>query len=162
MVWVWQGRTLKLEKYGHLLLCPWHFVYQFSTISKKWGFWMNIRTKISTFIVVKSGNFCMKVSPEAPFYWNLLKIGIRSAKDIIKDDHIFQVWGSALATPRPPLIFDLDSDYLMVNKIGRTNVSVAEIYRSFQSNGHEIHCYAVQYKQYQQGLSMPTVLKFIK
>ena len=32
-----------------------------------------------------------------------MKIGIRSAKDIRKDDHIFQVRGSALATPRPPV-----------------------------------------------------------
>ena len=34
-VWAGQGRTLKLEKWGHLLLCPWHFVYQFTAISNE-------------------------------------------------------------------------------------------------------------------------------
>ena len=29
------GQTFKLEKWGHLFLCPWHFVCQFSTISNK-------------------------------------------------------------------------------------------------------------------------------
>ena len=51
-------------------------------------------TKISTFIVVKIGNFCLRVPsawPRAPFYWKLQLIGIRSAKDIRKDDSIFQV-----------------------------------------------------------------------
>ena len=42
-VWAWQGRNLKLKKCGHLFLCPWHFVYQFSTISKKMG----LREKLS-------------------------------------------------------------------------------------------------------------------
>ena len=40
---------------------------------------------------VKRDNFCLRVSPEAPFYWKLFKIGIRSAKDIRKDVLIFQV-----------------------------------------------------------------------
>ena len=31
----WQGRTLKLEKWGHLFLCRWHIVCQFSMISNK-------------------------------------------------------------------------------------------------------------------------------
>ena len=42
---------------------------------------MELRTKISTFIVVKSGNLCLRIPPEAPFG----KIGIRSANDIRKD-----------------------------------------------------------------------------
>ena len=41
--------------------------------------------------VVKSGNFCLTVSPKAPFYWKLFKICMRSAKDIRKDVLIFQV-----------------------------------------------------------------------
>ena len=45
----------------------------------KWSFRRNSQTKIFTFIVVKSGNLCLKVSPEGPFYWKLLKIGIHSA-----------------------------------------------------------------------------------
>ena len=51
----------------------------------------------------KKGQFCLRVCPKVPFYWKLFKIGIRSAKDIRKDEHIFQIWGSALATPRPPV-----------------------------------------------------------
>ena len=49
------------------------------------------QTRFLTFILVKSGNFCLRVSPEALFYWKLLKIGIRNAKDIRKDVLIFQV-----------------------------------------------------------------------
>ena len=60
----------------------------------KWSFRRNSQTKISTFIVVKIGKFCLRVPPEAPFYWKLLKIGIRSAKDISKDVSILQEWGS--------------------------------------------------------------------
>ena len=39
----------------------------------------------------KSGNFCLTVPPEASFYCKLLRIGIRSAKDMRKDVSIFQV-----------------------------------------------------------------------
>ena len=60
-------------------------------------------TKISTFIVVKSGNLCLKIPPEASFYWKLVRIVIRSVKDIRKYGHIFQVWGFALATSTPPV-----------------------------------------------------------
>ena len=42
-------------------------------------------------------------SNSSAFFKKLLKIGIRNAKDIRKDDHIFQVWESAFATPRPPV-----------------------------------------------------------
>ena len=35
-----------------------------------------------TLKLVKSDNFCLRVSPEDSFYWTLLKIGIHSAKDI--------------------------------------------------------------------------------
>ena len=42
-------------------------------------------------------NFCLRVSQSSIL---LFKIGIWSAKDIRKDVLIFQIWGSALATPR--------------------------------------------------------------
>ena len=45
----------------------------------------------------KSGNFCLRVFSEAPFYWKLLKIGIQSAKDIRKYVPTFQVKGFAPA-----------------------------------------------------------------
>ena len=32
--------------------------------------------EISTFYYNKTGNFCLRVSSEAPFYWKMLKIGI--------------------------------------------------------------------------------------
>ena len=44
----------------------------------------------------------MRVPPEVLFYLKLLKIGMQSAKDIRKDDLIFQVWGSAAGPPTPP------------------------------------------------------------
>ena len=69
----------------------------------KWSYGRNCQTKISTFIVVKSGNLCLRIPPEAPFYWKFLRIGIQRAKDMRKDGLIFQVWGSALATPTPPV-----------------------------------------------------------
>ena len=50
----------------------------------KCRFGRNSQTKISTFNVVKNGNFCLGVSPEGLFYWKLLKIGIQSDKDIKK------------------------------------------------------------------------------
>ena len=37
------------------------------------------------------------------FYWKLLRFVIWSAEDIKKDGLIFQVWGSAIATPTPPV-----------------------------------------------------------
>ena len=62
-----------------------------------------LSNKNSTFIAVKRDYFGLRVSPEAPFYWKLFKIGIRSAKDIRKDVLIFQVKGSAPAPPTPPV-----------------------------------------------------------
>ena len=47
--------------------------------------------KISTFILVKSGNSCLSIPPEAPFYWKFLRIGIQRAKDMRKDGLIFKV-----------------------------------------------------------------------
>ena len=34
-VWAGLGQTLKLEKQGHFLLCPWHYLCQFSTTTIK-------------------------------------------------------------------------------------------------------------------------------
>ena len=62
----------------------------FNNFQWKRSFERNSQTKISTFIVVKSGNFCLRVSPEAPFYWKLPRT-------------IFQVWGSAPAPPTLPV-----------------------------------------------------------
>ena len=71
----------------------------FQQFPMNWCFRRNSQTKISTFYFNKSENFCLKVSPVAPFYWKLLKIGIHSAKDIRKDAHVLQVRGSAPAPP---------------------------------------------------------------
>ena len=40
---------------------------------------------------MKWGNLCLRIPPEAPFYWKLLRIGIQSAKDMRKDGLNFQV-----------------------------------------------------------------------
>ena len=50
-----------------------------------------------------SGNFCLRVPPEAPFYWKLFKIGMPSVKYMRKDVLIFQVWESAPAAPPLPV-----------------------------------------------------------
>ena len=68
----------------------------------------NLRLKIkslgrSDFYYNKSGNFCLRVPPEALFYWKLLKIGLPIVKDIRKDVTIFQVWQFASAPPTPPV-----------------------------------------------------------
>ena len=89
-MWAGQGQTLKLEEFGHLFWCPWHFVYQFWTIYNK----MELREKLSN----KNCPFLF-----SPFYWKLFKIGMPSAKDIRKDVLIFQVWGSAPAPPTLPV-----------------------------------------------------------
>ena len=54
------------------------------------GLWEEISNKNFHFFVVKSGNLCLRIPPEA-------------AKDIRKDDIIFQVSGSAPAPPTPPV-----------------------------------------------------------
>ena len=46
----------------------------------------------------------MAVSPEAPFNWKMLPIGIVSAKGIWKKVSILQVGGSAPAPTTPPVI----------------------------------------------------------
>ena len=100
-----QGRTLKLEKrrlFSYVLGTMYANVQQFSI---KWSFRRNSQTKMSAFIVVKSDNFCLIVSPEAPFYWNLLIIDIVvkafSAKDIAKKVPNFT---SRPAPPTLPII----------------------------------------------------------
>ena len=45
-----------------------------------------------------------QVPPESPFYWKLLKIGIRSAKNIRENDLIFQVLGFIPAPPTLPVL----------------------------------------------------------
>ena len=55
---------------------------------------MGLRVKLKQKLPLyysKSGNFCIRVPPEAPFYWKSLKIDIQKAKDIRKDVLIFQV-----------------------------------------------------------------------
>ena len=93
---VWSKTTLNtgpsnlknVDRFSYVLGTSYANFQQFPLI---WSFGRNSQTKISTFIVVKSGNFCLRVSPEDSFYWKLLKIGIRSGKDITKDVPIFQV-----------------------------------------------------------------------
>ena len=50
-----------------------------------------LKQNFSTFYYNKIGNFCLRVPPEAPFYWKLLKICIQNAKDMRKDVPILQV-----------------------------------------------------------------------
>ena len=78
-------------------------ISNFEQFPIKWSFWRNYQTKLNTCIVVKLDSFCLRGCPEAPFYWKLFKIGIRSAEDIRKDVPIFQVYGSAPALPTPPV-----------------------------------------------------------
>ena len=53
----------------------------------------------SAYIAVKSGNFCLRISPEAPFYWKLAYIVPRLRKSV----PVLQVWGSAPTPPTPPV-----------------------------------------------------------
>ena len=55
----------------------------------------NYQTKISAFIVVKSGNFCLRVCHPSLFDWNFFKIGSVSVKDIRKNAPILQVGESS-------------------------------------------------------------------
>ena len=48
------------------------------------------------FYCSKRDYFCLRVSPKAPFYWKLFKIGMRSAKEIRKDVLIFKFVGPPL------------------------------------------------------------------
>ena len=54
-VWVGKRRFLKFDKWGHLLLCLWHFIFQFSIISNKIELRRNSHAKIATFYL---NNFC--------------------------------------------------------------------------------------------------------
>ena len=63
----------------------------------------NYQTKISAFIVVKSGNFCLRVCHPSLFDWNFFKIGSVSVKDIRKNAPILQVGGSSHILSTPPV-----------------------------------------------------------
>ena len=45
------GADLQLEKLGHLFLCPWHFVYQFTAISNKMEFREELSKKYFQFLL---------------------------------------------------------------------------------------------------------------
>ena len=65
----------------------------------------NYQTKISAFIVVKSGNFCLRVCHPSLFDWNFFKIGSVSVKDIRKNDPILRVGGSSPVLSTPPVVW---------------------------------------------------------
>ena len=58
---------LALEKWGHIFLCPWHFI--FSTISNKMG--ETLKQNFPLFTKIKMEIF-LRFPPEAPFYQKLL------------------------------------------------------------------------------------------
>ena len=69
---------------------------------------MELREKLSNFDHYNESHFryytqSLKVSPEAPFNWKLLIIGIVSAKGIRKNVPDLQVGGPAPASPTPPV-----------------------------------------------------------
>ena len=72
-MWVWLGRTLKLEKWGHLFLCPWHFVYQFSTISNKMGLWEKLSNKNFHFYCSKKWQFMFENSSWSSILLEIVK-----------------------------------------------------------------------------------------
>ena len=88
VLWAGRGEPAKLEKWGYLFTCPWHFACKFPI---RWSGGKNSQTKIVTFFT------------EAPFHWKLLKIDIWSTKSIRKDVLIFQVWGSSPAPHTLPV-----------------------------------------------------------
>ena len=99
-----QAHTLTQEKLGNLFLCPRHFVYQFWTISNKTVLREKLEQKFQLLLwYLKMGNLCLRIPPEAPFYWKLLRNGIQSAKDIRKCGLIFQHWVSKSASPTLPV-----------------------------------------------------------
>ena len=69
----------------------------------KWCLGRNSLTKIVPFYYNKSGNLCLRVPPEVPFYWKLFKIGMTSAKDIIKMSSFFKFEGPPLPVFRAVL-----------------------------------------------------------
>ena len=69
-MWCWPS-NLKIEAiFSHVLGNSHTNFQQFPIL---WGFGRNFWTKNSTFIIVKSGNLCLRIPPEAPFYWKLLR-----------------------------------------------------------------------------------------
>ena len=64
----------------------------------------NYQTKFSAFIVVKSGNFCLRVCHEALFDWKFFKIGSISVKDLRKNVPILQAGWPALDPPKLPVL----------------------------------------------------------
>ena len=66
---------------------------------------MELQKKLSNkiFHFYCSGNFYLRFSLEAPFYWKLLTIGIHSTKDIRKMSPVFHVWEFATALPSLPV-----------------------------------------------------------
>ena len=64
----------------------------------------NYQTKISAFIVAKSGNFCLRVCHPSLFDWNFFKIGSVSVKDLTKNVPTLQVCWPTLDTPTLPVL----------------------------------------------------------
>ena len=85
-MWAGQGCTIKLLEYGHLFLCPWYILCQFSTISYVIELQKKLSNKNCHFLKTKTKVeiFGLRDPPEAQFYWKVLKLGIRSAKSIKK------------------------------------------------------------------------------
>ena len=65
---------------------------------------INSKTKISTFVKVKSGNSCLRVCQKALFDWIFFKIGLVSVRDPIKIVPILQAGWPALDPPSLPLL----------------------------------------------------------
>ena len=70
---------------------------------------MELQEKLSIFGYYNENDFycnsqSFRVCPEVPFNWNLLLIGILSAKGIWKNVPILQVGGHALAPPTWPVL----------------------------------------------------------
>ena len=71
---------------------------------------MELREKLSNFDHYNVSHFqcnnqSLKVSPETPFSWKLLIIGIVSAKGIRKNLPVLQVGRPAPAPPTPPVFW---------------------------------------------------------
>ena len=65
----------------------------------------NYQTKFSAFIVVKSGNFCLRVCHPSLFDWIVFKIGSVSVKDIRKNAPILQVGESSHIPSTLPVVW---------------------------------------------------------
>ena len=62
----------------------------FQQFPMKWSFGRNSQIKIAPFYYKKSGNFCLSVPPEAPFYLKLLKMDIDCAMVSRQNVLVFQ------------------------------------------------------------------------